>query len=403
MNELSVADKLITIANNTPLVCEKLYTEKTVSGNPIVVDDVSSTEHNLELRVTSKNLITFPYLQSTKKLNGITVTANGDGSVSAIGTATADTTIYFDLCEKDFGTTNMYSGFIYAGEYAVKDCTYDARNKKTYVLISVKNGKEISETYYPQIEKNSRHTAYEPYLLELKGIEISKYGKNLFTNELITDSHGSIIEKLDDNNCVITADGTGQSCYQGFCLKVPNSQTFTLSLKYMVENTPVGSGDKNIIYVWKRTNDTADSQSILYGTIATNAADGISGAIKHTFEYSDFEGCPYMQISWYGNVAPLTDIPENPYKATLTNIQLEVGSDATEYAVYKKSQTATANSDGIVEAMTSIAPNMTLFADNGAIIECGYKSGGEPTANEKFIELQKTFSNVKEILKNNLC
>ena len=56
MNKLSVADKLMTIANNTPLVCEKLYTKKTVSGNPVVAGDVSFAGDELEVKVKSKNL-----------------------------------------------------------------------------------------------------------------------------------------------------------------------------------------------------------------------------------------------------------------------------------------------------------------------------------------------------------
>lgn len=353
---MSVADKLITIANNTPLVCERLYTKKTVSGNPVVVDDVSSTEHNLELRVTSKNLITFPYLQSTKKLNGITVTANDDGTISASGTATADTTIYFDLCVKDFGTTNIYSGFAYDNGYAVKDCTYDAGNKKTYISISVKNGEEINNTYYPQIELGSTATPYTPYKTEFEGVEVSRYGKNLIST---------------DN---IEVSGTGAWTSKILTKQPLPDGTYTFSCEYenLTENiTTIGIVVRDIDEKW------------------IGETYGNNGTIKLTF--STTNGISIYLYSNMGSPSTFTDI-------IFKNIQLELGSTVTEYEPYKEPQTATANADGIVEGLRSVSPNMTLLADNTVNIECTYKSGSNPTANEKFIELQEAFANAKEII-----
>jgi len=85
VNKLSVADKLITIANNTPLVCENLGTKKTVSGNPIAVGDVSPAEHNLKINLTSDNITDFSGVKVSrygKNLfdveDGVSVYLNGD-------------------------------------------------------------------------------------------------------------------------------------------------------------------------------------------------------------------------------------------------------------------------------------------------------------------------------------
>ena len=344
---MSIADKLITIANNTPLVCANLSTTETAKGNPITVGDVSDIEHNLGLRVTSKNLIPFPYLQSTKELNGITVIVNDNGTISASGTATADTTIYFDLCVKDFGTTNMYSGFAYDNGYAVKDCTYDAGNKKTYISISVKNGEEINNTYYPQIELGSTVTPYTPYRTEFEGVEVSRYGKNLFDINSYTNKMYVDISKFN------VGDNISISTENNYNFKIANTSGATP--------------------LWQETKVNKSTITLT----------------------QTLKDCGKLFI-----VNRTTWIAETKDNLISQQVQLELGSTVTEYEPYKEPQTATANSDGTVEGLTSVSPNMTLLADNSVSIECSYKSGGNPTANEKFIELQEAFANAKEVIRN---
>ena len=79
MNKLSVADKLITIANNTPLVCENLGTKKTVSGNTVFVGDVSAIQHDLKINLTSDKIT---------DLSNITVSRYGKNLIPHKGTMT---------------------------------------------------------------------------------------------------------------------------------------------------------------------------------------------------------------------------------------------------------------------------------------------------------------------------
>ena len=52
---------------------------------------------------------------------------------------------------------------------------------------------------------------------------------------------------------------------------------------------------------------------------------------------------------------------------------LELGSTATDYEPYKEPQTATANTDGTVDGLTSASPNMMLVPDTeGVTINCEY-------------------------------
>lgn len=67
----------------------------TASGVSVRLDDVSPNEHMLGVKVRGKNLIPYPYYDTTKTQNGITFTVNADGSISFSGTSTAQATFYF--------------------------------------------------------------------------------------------------------------------------------------------------------------------------------------------------------------------------------------------------------------------------------------------------------------------
>lgn len=75
----------------------------TAVGKYIATNDTSKFEHNLSVKLSSnsksdfsgvtvsrfgKNLLPYPYVETTKVLNGISFTDNGDGTITANGTAT---------------------------------------------------------------------------------------------------------------------------------------------------------------------------------------------------------------------------------------------------------------------------------------------------------------------------
>lgn len=112
---MSIADKLITIANNTPSVCEKLKSSKTsVSGSAIAVNDVNATEHGVDINLTSDTITDFSgvtvsrygknLLKTETKsgtTSGITHTVNDNGEITLTGTAgTGGSTIFV------FGNSN---------------------------------------------------------------------------------------------------------------------------------------------------------------------------------------------------------------------------------------------------------------------------------------------------------
>ena len=70
----------------------KATLKTTASGNPVVLNDLEGVTFS-EITVRGKNLISYPYEDTTKTLKGITFTDNGDGSVTVNGKAT--TVVHF--------------------------------------------------------------------------------------------------------------------------------------------------------------------------------------------------------------------------------------------------------------------------------------------------------------------
>lgn len=117
----------------------------------------------IEIKVTGKNLIPFPYPaisgnKGTK--NGITWEVLTDGGIRLQGTAS--TAFYLDLDNNlKIGNTLIAPGNT-DGKIAVnKDVTYNGDIAKVY--IAVVKGMTVNRVYYPQIEYGTISTSYEPY------------------------------------------------------------------------------------------------------------------------------------------------------------------------------------------------------------------------------------------------
>lgn len=118
----------------------------------------------------SKNLLQYPYVTRDKTESGVTITANGDGSITITGTATANS--YFNLDNtKKFGTA--YENFFAGGTpqndgtytfslkcYEGADRTNNQYNDKIQgertadgnIRLVIVNGGTFNHTVYPQVE-----------------------------------------------------------------------------------------------------------------------------------------------------------------------------------------------------------------------------------------------------------
>lgn len=113
---------------------------------------------NIEIKVTGKNLIPFPYpdikeIGKTIHHDGIDYTVLQDGGVHLKGTP--QSIFGLNICTipfKNYGEV-VVSNFIF----------YDPNNDKTFFYLQGYVGKAIDAVVYPQVELGTVATAYEPY------------------------------------------------------------------------------------------------------------------------------------------------------------------------------------------------------------------------------------------------
>lgn len=117
------------------------------------------------LKRCGKNLLPYPYYNTTKTTNGITFTDNGDGSVTISGTATGNAYFYLQR-NADYGAREINSVTKPSnnnGVYTIcKRMHYNPINKT--VTININPGTTLNETVYPQVELGVKATDYEAYL-----------------------------------------------------------------------------------------------------------------------------------------------------------------------------------------------------------------------------------------------
>lgn len=129
-----------------------------------------------------KNLLPTAMYSDSAVRNGITFINNGDGSVTVSGTATDMT--YFSLWGYNvLDDKGVLQGITPGDVLYVSDCLLQQTNSKEiiniisngsiqfkastttmYVAIRANKGATVNKTYYPQIEKGSEFTSYEPYV-----------------------------------------------------------------------------------------------------------------------------------------------------------------------------------------------------------------------------------------------
>jgi len=187
------------------------------SGAVVCVDDTSPIEHNLTVKVRSKNLIAYPYKYNTLTTGGVTFAVGEDGGVTANGTASS---AFFPL-EGGWGNTDtLIPDWLEVGKtYTITDAVLLLTNRlegkaqlalsgtfvmpegyRTYgIFINPKDGEVLeNRVYYPQLEEGAVATKYVPYVAP-STVSVTRCGKNLFNIDKINgDGHGLTLTKNAD-------------------------------------------------------------------------------------------------------------------------------------------------------------------------------------------------------------
>lgn len=184
-----------------------------LSGAVVSADDVSPIEHcplvkvicpegvdlsTVTIRRSGKNILSLPYADGTSRThNGITFTVNNDGSVRAVGTATA--TAYFNVALWDFNSN--------LNDIAFNDCAFNPQNFKTAICVNA--GETVDKVFYPQVEFEKVSAFEKPCsaTMHTPNADGTVYGiTSLSPNmTLLTDTDGVTIEceYIKDTNKVI--------------------------------------------------------------------------------------------------------------------------------------------------------------------------------------------------------
>ena len=333
------------------------------TGTTVTVNDVSSAPHKLDVKLSSKNLIPFPYTESSKEVicthpgtgeeeGRITFTVGEDGSITINGNTgtvvgarfvVADNIVldknagpYYYSCEWEntqYTPSLLYrmpDGGCAAFSTGVLDASLLATADHIELEINISANTTINNAVIrPQIERGTAATAYTKNISDFSGVKVSRYGKNLMPDTL----ERRIGYYQDTAGAQILSNSNFLALTRFKCL--PNT-TYTLS--------------SNLVFytVWEYADDSWTSG--IKRNADGNLADG-------QVTFTTTANTHYLGICFKN---PTPDLGTN----ALEWCQMELGTVATEYEPYIEPQSATANAVGTVEGLASISPQMTAFTDN---------------------------------------
>lgn len=338
------------------------------SGEVVRVDDVSPVEHTMAVKVRSKNIIPYPYLNLAADANGATLNAQSDGGIAASGTPTGLVNlILYDgpplaECETAMfsiggaasnvvGTLTLYDGGnnllkqFTAGKTAITANIAEYENVTRWV-VGIKrdsNNIEMGGIAYPQLEIGDTATEYMPYVAP-EAVKVTRCGKNLASKCKEATRNGISLTVEDDGKIIINGTATKETGFAWDAI-IPAGLT-VLSLN----------------------NKAHDTQQEAY--VVLRGANGLDWS--HSTKLST-ENATYKAARTNPAYSILIGIGEgetfNNYEIYL---QVEQGSAATEYEPYAGAE-YTPDEDGTVPGVASLAPTTTILTDTaGVTVELEY-------------------------------
>lgn len=426
---MSIADKLQTIAENEQKVFDagKLsvlkdskYMDSNVNGSVISINDVSPIEHNLDVKVKAynKTLTRGEQIPITTYLvcgfggsyesNGVTHSVDADGTIRTSGIY--DNSLYYmpfmiycpptmgDACSYrltegatyEFRCLNEKSTDYYAD---VSIANYDGsatfESYKDYgdgVIFTVPDEPPGSGAYYLCVTIDFKQSGFDTagltfnpkfynYIetveeVEPVGVTVTVYGKNLFEfdkskSKCFSCSNATVVEKFD-NGLIISGGGTGgnnqwaNGWYQPYNRKENKNMYFkagqvvTISVDYTFINTD--NFKENMFGIYFYSNNGIELNSS-WKTL--NVELGVKQRITQKYT-----------IPTDGYYAPIFTL--NSCTIKIENIQVSLFSDK-EYEPYKEPITYTPNTDGTVDGVKNISPNMIFIPNTeDVLIDCRY-------------------------------
>ncbi len=329
-----------------------------LSGSVVAADDVSPLGCYLSVRAHGKNLLPYPYKETTKTASGITFTDNGDGTITANGTATATTTFNLNnnvplIGGKTYVMSNNYMVASYKNEVgSVKwfigttPFVWNEEYTLVQLYLQISSGATVNNVVIkPQVEQGNTPTVYESWF-DPSTVTVKRLGKNLLKNEENSQTINGITFAVQDDGTV-SASGTATA-----------DATFVI-----YKRPPLEVGETYVL----NGNPSGASENKYYMRLVL-AWDGVN---HNLYDYGTGTGF------------------EVGGKVTAANLSITIKSGVTANGLLFKpmichvscdnsfepytEQTAIPAADGTVSGMTSLSPNMTILTDTeGVTIECEY-------------------------------
>ena len=412
MGVQEIQEKSLIIQNNTDKVRkagklstlkDSKYMHPTLSGSVIAVNDVNGMEHNLGVKVTSKNLFNFPIISVNRNkwdngyawqsfdsakvdishLKGQTITYQckvdltniDENNTSIYVNSNGECTLYgcvmlwFYRTDNSVITTVGGNNIIGVGNIGISKITAVVPDEENVLAVfGIRSsfygynttealGEDYIELSNPMVELGSTATPYTPYITDFSGIEVSRLGKNLLDiskpniSYINTSALGYPLTIIEEE--IYSGGRDGYS--EGGSIHISNPRV-PISISFDVS----GDFDNPINRCSVRHFDNLDEQNIQINSVRIMAYPMTTKHIKIENIRTDKN---FISVAWFG---------AKEKSLVISNLQIECGSVATNYEPYQE-QTAFATEDGSVNGLTSLSPNMMLVSDTeGVIINCEY-------------------------------
>ena len=389
-------DSLKSFANQTfaPVI------KQNISGNPIIVN-VSPIEHELKIKVKSKNLlpqplnVTLPYTQNGVTVSEISEGVSLDGSLTgpnafafSLGTVTLPAGTYMLGGLIDIGTKSETSNIYLTFPDSFSGSITLTEEKTVSIQANIGHYEEktikVDAFVYPVVISKEYVNGYSfneyiPYNMDFSNVSVRKYGSNLLninTDKFYTSA--STIQVLE-NKVRVTKTAASKWCCARWVLPVTVAELDKQRI-YFQGTVSRNSGIRVCIgYSY------ADGTN--YTNIAEKTAQDFSmymdiDASNTTYQHISIQ--LYVDVSTEGAVGDYTEF---------SNLRVTVGQNV--YTPYIEPQTAQSDKEGVVSGLTSLSPNIILVTDNPDVtLECEYNADTKMYIDNKFAELSAAILNL---------
>lgn len=390
----------------------------TASGAAVAITDASPIEHEMGVKVRSKNILPYPYNAYKDNTNGM-YTDNGDGTITINGVFSGTPTC--ELCKFTLpnGTYTIGGGVDSSHKVSVR--LYDVKTganiahslASAITTFTVNEPTEVkcwiyaaaNQTYdnlviYPMIEEGSTATAYAPYIEDVSTVKVLEVGKNILdvaTAPMAGNWHnintknwnyertetGLKYNVINDMNA-----GWAQIRYQVCPIDMVRGKTITVSFKR------TGKEGSNSTYCLLQTGDDEFTNEYTY------KGSGFANIVKYGGVDSG------LLVNGYGKIT--ATIPADETRKNLflifylgsemdlvagdvieySNIQIEINDKATEYAPYVAPKAYTVDADGTAKGLVGKGETITLYTDTaGAVLDCTYNKDANKAVNDLFTRI----------------